>query len=419
MQRERLRRMTGTALRSLARLASNDAGGVAPLLAIALLPIMVGVGAAVDFSRASAAKTAMQAAVDSTALSIAKSVAQQTSPPDAQLTFNALFSRSDMQNLSVSSNIDRTGGGTSITIAASGTIRAAFMQIMGYSQLTVATKSTAFTATDTFGCVMALDKTASPAVSLGGSTSLNLSDCAVYSNSNAAPALTIGGSASLTAYAIGVVGGASVSSSDVNVTNGIEHIDAVPDPYQDVQVPSYAGCDDTNLKVKVDTTISPGVYCNGISVNAGATLTFNPGIYYIDRGTMSVNGGGAIIGTGVTLIFTSSSGTNWATANINANASVNLTAPVGGPTAGLVIFGDPKAPVGTAFSFEGGSTQVLGGAIYAPTGAISYSGGAATSGSCTQIIGDTVTFTGTSNVAINCSSYKTRPFGPTVIRIAN
>ena len=167
--------------------------------------------------------------------------------------------------------------------------------------------------------------------------------------------------------------------------------------------------------MKSDTTIDPGVYCNGISINAGAKLTLNPGVYYLDRGSLSINGGGAIVGTGVTLIFTSSTGANWATANINGNASVNLTAPDFGPTAGVVIYGDRNAPVGTSFSLGGGSSQTFGGAIYAPKGAISYSGGASTSSSCTQIIGDTVTFTGNSSVAINCSSYKTRPFGASAI----
>ena len=47
------------------------------------------------------------------------------------------------------------------------------------------------------------------------------------------------------------------------------------------------------------------------------------------------------------------------------------------------------------------------------------SGGTGTSTSCTQIIGDTVNFTGNSNVANNCSSYKTRPFGPIVTRVAS
>jgi hypothetical protein len=171
------------------------------------------------------------------------------------------------------------------------------------------------------------------------------------------------------------------------------------------------------MKVKSDTTLDPGVYCNGISVNAGASLTLNPGIYYIDGGSLSANGGGTITGTGVTIVLTSSSGKNYATANINGNASISLTAPIGGPTAGLVIFEDPKAPVGTSVSLLGGSTQSFGGAIYAPTGAISYAGNAATSASCTQIIGDTVSFSGNSSVAINCSGYNTRPFGPISIRL--
>ena len=45
-------------------------------------------------------------------------------------------------------------------------------------------------------------------------------------------------------------------------------------------------------------TINPGVYCNGISVHAGATLTLNPGIYYLDQGSLSVNGGATLTGVG-------------------------------------------------------------------------------------------------------------------------
>jgi hypothetical protein len=71
------------------------------------------------------------------------------------------------------------------------------------------------------------------------------------------------------------------------------------------------------------------------------------------------------------------------------------------------------------FKLNGGSSQVFGGAIYVPTGAIVYSGGTGTKSNCTQIIGDTVTFTSNSNVAINCSSYETKPFGPTSLRLTS
>jgi Na+/glutamate symporter len=50
---------------------------------------------------------------------------------------------------------------------------------------------------------------------------------------------------------------------------------------------------------------------------------------------------------------------------------------------------------------------------------ISFAGGAGTSTSCTQIIGNTVTFVGNSSLAINCSSYETKPFSPTVVRLSS
>jgi hypothetical protein len=61
----------------------------------------------------------------------------------------------------------------------------------------------------------------------------------------------------------------------------------------------------------------------------------------------------------------------------------------------------------------------LGGAVYIPSGAISFSGGDGTSMSCTQIIGDTVSFTGNSALAISCSSYKTKPFSARVLKITS
>jgi hypothetical protein len=287
--------------------------------------------------------------------------------------------------------------------------------------LTLTVQSSAVKISDTSGCVLALDPTASGAVSIGGSATVSLNNCSVYSDSNdAAASLSAGGSATLSALSIGAVGGVSVSSANVTTSDGIStKLAPLADPYSDVAFPSFSGCAATNLNVNKSTTISPGVYCKGLKVNAGATLTLNSGIYYIDQGSFSVDGGATVIGQGVTLVFTSSTGSNWATATINGNAIVNLTAPIGGPTAGIVVFGDRQTPTGTAFKFNGGSSQYFGGAVYVPTGAISYSGGTGTSTSCTQIIGDTVNFTGNSNVAINCSSYQTRPFGPTVARLTS
>lgn len=44
---------------------------------------------------------------------------------------------------------------------------------------------------------------------------------------------------------------------------------------------------------------------------------------------------------------------------------------------------------------------------------MNFAGGAATTNGCTQLIGDTITYVGNSNFAINCGGYGTTPFGPT------
>jgi Flp pilus assembly protein TadG len=393
-------------------------GSLATFFALAAIPLLGFVGASVDYSRALASKTAMQGAADATALALAKQIAAGSSSLQAQSTFSAIFTRPEVQLGSVSSNVLSSGNGSVVTVSAAGSIPTSFMRIMGYDAIPLHATATAAVSTGTAGCVLALDSSAANAISLGGSTAVSLSNCSVYSDSNSSSALNVAGSATLSAESIGAVGGVSISSSNVTTTDGIEtHLQGLTDPYADVQMPSYSGCTQTNLNVKTALTIDPGVYCNGISVNAGATLTLNPGVYFIDRGTFSVNGGGTVKGSGVTLIFTSSTGSNWSNVTINGNAIVNLTAPIGGATAGLVIFGDRNIPLGTSFKLNGGSSQVFGGAIYVPTGAVSYSGGSSTSTSCTQIIGDTVSFTGNSNVAINCSSYPTKPFGPTSLRL--
>ena len=124
-------------------------------------------------------------------------------------------------------------------------------------------------------------------------------------------------------------------------------------------------------------------------------------------------------GNGVTLVFTKKNSNNWGTATVNGNATVTLTPPKSGPTAGIVVFGDRNIPLGTTFKFNGGASQYLAGAIYVPTGAITFAGGIGASNSCTQIIGNTVTFVGNSSLAVDCSSYNTKPFSPLVIRLTS
>ena len=263
------------------------------------------------------------------------------------------------------------------------------------------------------GCVLSLDATASPAVSVKGGAVLNLIGCNLYDNSSGSPALDVNGSASVSANMVSTVGTVS-GTSNITATNGIRTgVRAMADPYASFSPPTAPACDPKNYTVNSNgktTSLDPGCYSGNITINAGASLNLSPGIYYLNGSNLSVAGNASITGTGVTLVFTGS-GSNWGTASIGSNAIVNLTAPTSGSTQGIVMYGDRNMPAGTAFSLTGGSTQTFSGALYLPKAALGYSGGDGSTTSCTKIIANTVTFTGNSKVQVNCAGLGTAAIG--------
>jgi len=401
------------------RLAVDCNGNVAVVFGLATIPIFAAVGAAVDYSAANSSRTEMQAAADESALAVAKEAyrlsANQISQKGSDY-FYANFHRSNTKVGQVTSTYDPSK--STVTVTANGTVKSAFMQLLHVSQMPIGARAVAIAANDGMGCVLSLSGMASSATSISGTAEVQLKGCDLYDNSKDTSALTASGSGHLSARFVGVVGGVSGKAAITTKEGLATGISPIPDPYADASFPSFSGCDYHNYTVKNDTTLSaPKVFCNGLSVNAGATLTLNPGIYYIDRGSFTVNGGATVKGTSVTIVFTSSTGSSYATASINGGANINLTAPTSGPTAGIVFFGDRKAPAGTVFKFEGGATQVFGGALYFPKGDVSFAGGSDTTTGCTKLIGNTIKFTGDTNFALDCSGFGTKAIGATVARL--
>jgi hypothetical protein len=284
--------------------------------------------------------------------------------------------------------------------------------IFSSGSFTITARAVALVGNSGNGCVLSLDGTASAATSSQGSSAITLTGCAVFDDSNNGSALTNGGSATISAESVNVVGGVS-GGSGITTVDGIKTgILPVGDPYASVVPPPFSGCDATSTVLHTTVTLNPGVYCNGFKLNAGADVTLNPGIYYFDRGAFSIAGTASLHGTGVTLVFTSSTGSNYASATINGGASVNLTAPTTGTMAGLVIYGDHNMPLGTTFKLNGGSNQNFTGAIDVSKGDLFYAGNTGGgSPACLQLIGDTVSFTGNSALQLNCTGVGTKPIG--------
>ncbi len=267
------------------------------------------------------------------------------------------------------------------------------------------------------GCVISLSPTAGGATTIQGTAQVALDGCALYDNSSSGSALTLGGSGTLSADSVSVVGGVSGASS-ITTSDGVWTGQApAPDPYAEVPLPSFSSCTSNNFNAKTTTTINPGVYCGGMTINAGAVVTLNPGIYVLTQGDLAVHGGATLTGEGVTLVFTSNNGRNYASATINGGATVNISAPTTGPTAGIALYGDRSMPVGTSFKLNGGSSEVFRGAVYLPAAALTFAGGADSANGCLQLIADTVTFVGNSNLAVNCAGSGTKPIGSALAKL--
>src|SRR3954471_5707043 len=306
-----------------------------------------------------------------------------------------------------------SGAVNGVEVTISQTQSRLFSALWNHNQVTISARSVAL-GNSALGCVLALDRNVTKAALNSGGGTVNLNGCDLYDDSSDGSALYGGGSSIVVARQVGVVGGVNDASAFTTTMGLLTHFPVVPDPYADLNVPAFAGCDKNNFSSKNAETINPGVYCNGMQFNAGTTVTFNPGVYYVDGGSFQVNGGASLLGTGVTIILTSSTpskANSFATVSINGGAILNISAPTSGALSGLVFFGDRAAPVGTTYKFNGGMSQVLTGAVYLPTGAVQWAGGSGTSTNCTQVIGDTVNFTGGGALAVHCQDAGTRAIG--------
>jgi len=146
-------------------LYSDKRGGVAPMFALAIIPVIGLVGAAVDYSRANAIKASMQAALDGTALAMAKLAPTLTTSQLQTQTnayFQALFTKADAKNLVITPTYT-TSGGSQLTITASSSMDTAFMKIMGYSSLSIGSSSTVKWGNSRLRVALVLDNTGSMA----------------------------------------------------------------------------------------------------------------------------------------------------------------------------------------------------------------------------------------------------------------
>src|SRR5688572_5472236 len=148
-----------------ARFAGDARGNVAITFGIATLPLIGAVGAAVDYSHANSVKAAMQSALDSTALMLARDAPAMTDPnldSKARAYFTAMFTRPEASDVVVNATYSSSAG-SQVVVTGSAKVPTTIMAIAGYTTMTINGSSTAKWGSERLRVALALDNTGSMA----------------------------------------------------------------------------------------------------------------------------------------------------------------------------------------------------------------------------------------------------------------
>jgi hypothetical protein len=210
-------------------------------------------------------------------------------------------------------------------------------------------------------------------------------------------ALDQGGTSCLSATAISVTGGynGSCVSPEPEV-----HTPNYGDPLSSLEEPSYGGCD-FNAKVSVSSgeseTLTPGVYCKGISING--EVVFEPGLYVLVGDGLDIQGNAVVTNNenaagGVTFYLTGS-GNKYADVKIASGSEVTLTPMTTGSLANVLFFQDRNAENAQS-KFTGHAQMDLTGILYFPNSEVEFTGGSELDEADILLVADTVKITGNS-----------------------
>ena len=167
--------MAGTSIihrfrRAARRFVRADRGNIAVIFAVACVPLISFVGAAVDYSRLNAARSSLQAALDSTALMVSKDltagvITNSQISTAAQNYFSALYAPKGAAINPISATYTAGSGSTTskVLVTRSGSITTDFMKLAGFPTLPFDASSTATWGNVKMRVALALDNTGSMA----------------------------------------------------------------------------------------------------------------------------------------------------------------------------------------------------------------------------------------------------------------
>lgn len=373
-----------------------DRRGAVTLLVALALPVMMGVlGLGIDISYWAMTRLDMQRIADVAAVA---GVARYGATLQAADALNVAASVAELNGLPAGTRggdgattlTDRAGAyAATISFAAPGTLTVTIVKdaprLFSALFLTVGTQPVSARAVARLmprahggaACLLALSG-AREAV-LDDGASLLMPGCDLRANG----ALSV--DAVSTVNVANLVAGATIGPDGAGVCallTCVAYAAQMADPYHDLYGSLlHAPQNSVNLPVGQTMLVPPPAGTGYAWQPDGGSYTLAPGLYYIN-GDFSVAAGMTLSGTGVTIIVNGNIA-------IDGNASLHLSAPATGATAGLLL-----AATGGVVQFTGGAATELTGAVYAPDASLIIDGDNSAAADCVYAVAASVTLNG-------------------------
>jgi Flp pilus assembly protein TadG len=271
-------------------------GNLAVIFALAAIPVIGAVGAAVDLSKANDVKTQLQNALDAGVLAgVTQISSKQVSTASAVFTGDFTGKYSNTGSASFTQNANGSLSGT-----ASSSVSMSFMAMLGKSTIVVSATATATPGAQstTPVCILLTNTLATQALLVNSGGKLNAPTCEIHVLSTQSPAAIFNDTLNVKRICIKgstiIKNGGASPPAETSCT-------PISDPFA-ATLPSVSAGTCTNPgNFSGNVTINPGIYC-GTNFNGSGTLTLNPGLYVI-KGTWNINSGWTVNGSGVTFYF--------------------------------------------------------------------------------------------------------------------
>ena len=421
-------------LNLFARFRRRNDGALAPVAALALIPIMTAVGAAVDYSRANTFKTGMQAALDTALLAGAKDGSSSWAQVALNMFKANLTAQGKLGTASTPSFTQESAVVYKATVSA--TVPTTVLGIIKISSLPVTARATATASEADNSCILTLDHgqpLSHVSLSLNGAPILNLSGCSIRSNTSL-----------------------DCNGHDGSVTKGIAAGSAqdcgkpksnaapVPDVYAPLashittQCGTYRpgvnwtpGMPPSGAGVKTSTNNGKTTYHICGDLDLSGTGTFAPGadtLIVIENGSLNIGNNAAVSLARTAVILTGNnsypSSINFPTGN-GHSASLQLSPPLDAtnPWQGVALFQDPKLTNNVDNKWGPGASFSADGLVYLGKSNVVTDGNTSSSNAkCSKFVMNSFRTNGSVNLDFNqtvasCAAIGLKQWGGIVVQL--